>query len=264
MVIDVKIYPWDGVHNFEVKNIDLKVGDKVIVNTEFGLEAGEVVRLSKITPDNSGKIEKRLILGKATPQDLKAIERYKAKRDEALKFSRNEIKKLNLPMKLVDVQFSFDGSRVTFAFISEHRIDFREIVKNLSKHFQKSVRLQQIGSRDEAKKVKGCGSCGRELCCVKFLRDLGNVSLETARLQQLDQRGGSRLSGVCGRLRCCLAFEAELYQEMIKKMPALGETVLTKKGKGKVINLFILTQEVEVQLANEAKIRVPIKELKKI
>ena len=270
MVIRIKIFSWEKAINFETEETEFKIGDIVIVKTEFGVEAGEVVNFSKNIQKNSNEVLEESIIRKATQLDLETIEKYRTKGVEAFKFAREKIKELELKMKLAGAQFSFDGSKITFAFISDFRIDFRDLIKIFSKHFQKSIRFQQIGSRDEARQVSGYGFCGRELCCSRFLKTIGNVTIETAKIQQLDKRGSVMLSGVCGRLRCCLKFETEVYQELLKKMPAKGKIVYIKKNskgipnigkKGKVINLFPLSQKVEIELEDKTKMKMLVSDL---
>ena len=157
-------------------------------------------------------------------------------------------------MKLVDCGFSFDDTRLTFAFTSDTRVDFRELVKDLTRQFQKKIRLQQIGIRDTLKQVGGIGPCGRNLCCHRFLDDLGNISTDLARDQQIEQRGSDRLSGTCGRLKCCLAYEAEGYKDTAQKFPPVGTMIKTSQGKGKVINWNILKHSVDVRIDDETVI----------
>ena len=167
-------------------------------------------------------------------------------------------------MKLVDIHFSYDGKRITFAFIAEGRVDFRELVKDLTRKFQKSVRMHQIGVRDEARVAGDIGPCGRILCCKKILKgNYGGTTTEMAYAQQVAHRGLERLSGQCGRLKCCLKYELADYEELKKNLPAIDSIVKTSKGKGKVVGWEILKQVVKVDLGDRTIIEVPIKEIKK-
>jgi cell fate regulator YaaT (PSP1 superfamily) len=154
----------------------------------------------------------------------------------------------------VDVHFSFDDSRVTFAFIAEGRVDFRELLKDLNKSYKKNIRLQQIGIRDEIKISGDIGCCGRNLCCQSFYKDLGNITSDLAELQQVSHRGAERLSGVCGRLKCCLSYEKELYNELADKLPMIGEKLKTAHGRGSVIGWHVLRQSVDVLLDDKETI----------
>ena len=150
-------------------------------------------------------------------------------------------------LKLVGVNFSFDNSRVTFAFSAEGRVDFRELVKELTYHFNKSIRLNQIGTRDEAKTMGDCGPCGKSLCCKKFIKDFSSITSEMAETQQVVHRGSSRISGICGRLMCCLAYEQQGYEEMCKKLPAVGTRVNVDGKRGVIVGHHVLKQSVDVE-----------------
>jgi len=170
-------------------------------------------------------------------------------------------------MKLVDVHFSFDEKRVTFAFIAQGRVDFRELVKDLTRYYQKSIRLQQLGIRDEMKMCGDIGPCGRKLCCQGFVRDLGNITSEMAEEQQVAHRGSERLSGCCGRLRCCLSFEKNNYSELAKNLPELGAQVKTETGPGTVVGWHTLKQTVDVRVFDrkensEMVIELPLDKIK--
>jgi cell fate regulator YaaT (PSP1 superfamily) len=155
-------------------------------------------------------------------------------------------------MKLVDVHISLDGSNAVILFTADERVDFRELVKNLSRIFHRSVRMHQVGSRDEARKLGGCGVCGRDLCCLRFPGSLPSISIDMARVQQVAHRGSERISGVCGRLMCCLSYEAPQYQQMLIGMPEVRSSVKTKDGKGEVIELNVLTGDVKIRMSDGA------------
>ncbi|MEA1936753.1 MAG: regulatory iron-sulfur-containing complex subunit RicT [Patescibacteria group bacterium] len=217
MKISVEIFPLDNLRIYDSGNWGVEVGDIVIVNTDFGLESAEV---KKINVD--AKTEECLkITRKVTSIDIETIEKNKQKSKEAIDVCKNLVRECGLFMKIVGVHFSFDGGKITFLFIAEKRVDFRDLVRMLSKRFQKSIRLQQVGSRDEARGIGGFGVCGRELCCAKFLGSLKSVTTEDAKVQQIGQRGSDRISGLCGRLKCCLGFEAEQYRENLKNASKL-------------------------------------------
>ena len=221
MKISVEIFPLDNQRIYDSGNWSVEIGDIVIIGTDFGLESAEVKKINI-----SGKEECPKIVRKATSIDIETIERNRRKNKKAISICKNMVKECGLFMKIVGIHFSFDGGKIVFLFTAEKRVDFRDLVRMLSKHFQKSIRLQQVGSRDEAKGKGGFGVCGRELCCVKFLGTLKSVTTEDAKVQQIGQRGSDRISGLCGRLKCCLGFEAEQYREDLKNK--LDEKKVTK------------------------------------
>ena len=215
MIISAKIFSWDDAYVFDTNGWDVCEGDTVIVNFDSGIDNAVIAKINTEPKDK----EILRIVRKANASDLEICERNREKENEAVKLCRQMVKKRDLPMKIVDAHFSFDGGKVTFSFIAEKRVDFRELVKDLSKQFQRSIRLQQIGSRDEAKGKGGFGACGRSLCCMKFSGALQSVTIDDARLQQMGQRGSDRLSGLCNRLRCCLAFESAQYKKNLEDFP---------------------------------------------
>ncbi|MFH1366424.1 MAG: regulatory iron-sulfur-containing complex subunit RicT [Patescibacteria group bacterium] len=252
-MVRLKIFPWMETIA-PSPDFDLQIGDKVLVNTEIGPEIGTVTGF--LTEDGHECLTERKIIHPASAEDLKKGEELAARKGEAEEYCRKMIKKYVLPMKLIDAHFSFDGGRLTFAFVSDGRVDFRELVKDLTRHFKKSIRLQQIGMRDEARREGGFGACGRELCCTKFMNQLGNVTTELARDQQIAHRGSERLSGACGRLVCCLSFEEPMYKELMKNLPPLESEVKTKKGKGKVIAWNVMKQSYRVRLENGTEVEI--------
>lgn len=261
-IAGIRFHSQDKIYHFDQKDLKLNLGDIVIVETELGTEAGEVVSCNQEIDEK--KLEKPLkpVLRSATFTDLEKIKKYDEKADEAMDVCHKAIDKYDLPMKLIGAHFAFDGSRLTFYFTAESRIDFRNLVRDLTRHFQKSIRLQQIGSRDAAAKIGGYGICGCELCCARFLGKFESITVDMARAQQIVHRGSERLSGVCGRLMCCLAYESKLYQESLKKMPALGQEVKTSQGVGRVVARNILKQKVEVELDKENRVLFDVAEVR--
>ncbi|MCK4592300.1 stage 0 sporulation protein [Candidatus Parcubacteria bacterium] len=257
MKISAKILPWDNPLVFDSGSWDLAVGDIIIVNVDSGIESGVVEKINI-----ESKEEVPNIARKATIIDLETIEKNKKKSEDAVKICRNLVNERKLAMKIVNARFSFDGGRITFSFIAEKRVDFRDLVKNLSKKFQRSIRLQQIGSRDEARGKGGFGICGRELCCIKFSGNLKSVTTEDAKVQQMGQRGSERLSGLCGRLKCCLGFESEQYRKNLLKMPKLGEKFMIEGKEGRIVELDVLENKVIVEFKDKNKKKVHISELK--
>lgn len=241
----VNLYPWE---NPRLCSSDLEIaqGDKVIIEGDFGNDLG-IVTADKIKIQNKEE-QCQPILRRATDRDIEVWKKNQQKKQEMYKICRDEIKKLKLAMKLVDIALSLDGSNIVVIFSADERVDFRELVKSLSKKLRRSVRMHQIGSRDEARYRGGCGVCGRELCCAKFLKTLPSISIDKARVQQIAHRGSERISGQCGRLLCCLAYEAEQYQELMKGMPEIGKQVKIKGELGSVLEINVLTQEIKIKL----------------
>lgn len=257
--IKVKIFPWSEWLILNSGGIDFLAGDYAIIKTESGTEAVKIESVSENDVFDEGEGELKVVR-KATGEDLKRIKEFEENSAAADKFCREKIKKHNLPMKLIDTHFSFDGGRITFSFVADGRVDFRGLVKDLTRHFQKSVRLQQVGMRDEARREGGIGPCGRTLCCINYLKKLGNVTTDLARDQQIAHRGSERLSGVCGRLMCCLAYEEDYYKEMIRKFPPLESEVKIKKTRGRVVSWNILKKTYRVELENGTMVEKSINE----
>ena len=220
MLYGLKITDWDKIcfvpsHNLkdggEKTASTLKVGDKVLLKTSLGIDLAEVVSINgeESFSCETGSKQEAVILRKATKEDIRKDEylNQKKKIKQAIKESARYVKELNLPMKIIGAHFSFDGGRVTIFFTAPERIDFRELVKALSSHFHKSIRLYQVGVRQVFELEGDIGPCGYPLCCRCFLRDFDKVSIKAAVEQNLAHRGMERLTGVCGRLKCCLLFE---------------------------------------------------------
>lgn len=250
----VQFSPWDKMYYFDTQGFKYSSGNKVAVQTESGLEIGEIIgfkEIDKKDPDIQGEEQKlKPILRIATKEDLEKIER-RAEKQRAITACKDLIIRHSLPMKLVDVRYSYDGSRLTFAFIADGRVDFRDLVKDLTKQFNCVIRLQQIGIRDEAKMSGDFGHCGMPLCCGRFLKELSSITSEMADLQQCSHRGSDRLSGVCGRLMCCLSYESSGYKELSKKLPAIGTRVNVDGKRGVVVGHHVLKQSVNVEFQGE-------------
>lgn len=256
-IAQIQFSPWDKAYNFsfEKDEIDLELKDMVVVKTELGMEIGEVVAIlsekEAIEDDKDFDISKvKPILRLATKHDLSGLP-DKEEKDQALVFCKKTKDRFNLSMKFIGVHFSFDGSRITFAFIADGRVDFRELVKELTRHFGRTIRLQQIGIRDEAKIMGDCGHCGKELCCRGHLQNLCSITSEMADIQQCAHRGSDRISGVCGRLMCCLAYEQCGYEDSAKKLPPIGTRVNVDGKRGVVVGHHVLKQSVDVEFDNE-------------
>jgi len=253
----VRIYSWEIPKLYE-SEIELSRGEMVIVAGENSNELGIV---EEVEPD--GKNEQAgKILRVATQRDREVFNSYQEQRQELTDKCKSIVKKSSLEMKIVDSRISLDGKQIIFAFTADGRVDFRELVKELAKEFKKMIRIQQIGTRDEARNLGGYGVCGRDLCCVKFSGSIQSITTDMARIQQIAHRGTERISGLCGRLMCCLAYEAEQYKEMLEGMPEIYSVIMTPNGKGTVIEINAVTQKVTVKLENGEYASFDKKELK--
>jgi cell fate regulator YaaT (PSP1 superfamily) len=248
-IAQVQFAPWDKKYNFTVGELILKVQDAVIVTTDLGQELGHVTSFLELEPDESDK-EIKPIIRKAQPGDLERLP-SEDKKKEALAYCQELVEKYKLPMKLVDVRYALDGGRITFAFVSDNRVDFRQLVKDLTAHFNSNIRLNQIGSRDEARACGDCGHCGRDLCCKGFIKEFSSITSEMAEAQQVVHRGSDRISGACGRLMCCLSYEYDGYRELAKKLPPIGARVNVDGKRGEVIGWHVLKQSVDVKFKGE-------------
>jgi len=255
-----KVHSWENASEI-ASDIDLASGDVVILETGEGHVEGAIVSSGESSSRKKDSASGR-ILRKANLNDLKIMKAHREKAAQAADFCRKEIKRLNLPMKIIDADYSFDGGGILFAFIADGRIDFRDLVKNLSRKFQRSIRLHQVGARDESRQRGGYGICGRELCCVKFKNNLPSITSDMAKIQQIGHRGSERISGVCGRLMCCLAFEADQYREILEKYPAPGKSVSYKGKAGIVREINALSGEIKLELEDKSVLMVKLSEIK--
>lgn len=255
-VVGIRFHQAGKIYYFDAAGIPVQLNDSVIVDTNRGQELGQVV----ISPGQvlSANIAEPLkpVIRKATDDDMKQAEQRKAKNETALIRSQELIEKLNLPMKPVDAQYNLDSSHLTVFFSAEKRVDFRELVKELSRSLKTHVELRQIGARDEAKHIGGLGKCGLALCCTTFLSEFTPVSIKMAKEQNITLNP-MKTSGLCGRLLCCLGYEYEQYRDMKEKLPSIGQEVLTSLGKAKVIGLNTLKEAVSLQLESGAIVEMP-------
>ncbi len=258
-VLLLKIRPWESSHSVR-SNFPLSKGDVIIVETTEGTESAIVEDVFDAEKEIAASAESVKILRKANLRDLRLLEEHCKKEKNAIELCRKEARKYNLLMKIVGCKYSVEGGSITFAFIADGRVDFRSLVKDLSKIFQRSIRLHQIGARDEAREKGGVGICGRELCCIKFKGNLPSISSDMAKIQQIIRRGSQRISGSCGRLMCCLAFEAEFYQKIFEKMPPLGSEISIKGAKGILKDVNALSGKVEVELSDKSILRANLED----
>lgn len=249
-IVGVRFKPVGKIYYFNPAGLEINENDKVIVETARGIEFAEVVLVKEI---NDGEFEKPLkdIVRIATSKDEEVNAENRKKEKDAFKVCEEKIQKHGLEMKLVDAEYTFDGSKLLFYFTAEGRIDFRELVKDLATIFRTRIELRQIGVRDEAKTVGSIGVCGRNICCSQFMGEFAPVSIKMAKEQGLSLNP-TKISGACGRLMCCLNYEQEGYEYMLKKLPRMGATVKTPSGDGKVESISVLKNKVYVRIENSS------------
>ena len=235
------------VYFFNPKWLEVKKGDKVIVETVQGEEFGEVVIPNRKVEDEKIVAQLKNVLRLANEKDKARFEDCKKKEEEAIKLCNKKIKEHKLDMTLTDVEYKFDNSKIIFFFTADGRIDFRDLVKDLASVYKTRIELRQIGVRDEVKRIGGNGVCGRELCCCSFLNDFETVSIKMAKEQNISLNP-AKISGNCGRLMCCLKYEQEVYEDKLKRLPSIGSTVKTPDGKGEVDGIETLKEKVRVKL----------------
>jgi cell fate regulator YaaT (PSP1 superfamily) len=240
------------VYYFDPGEFELSHGENVIVETGRGVEYGTVRGGIRDIPESEFGKSLKKVIRKATARDAEKNKTNLAKKDDAMSVCREKIAGRKLDMKLIDVEFTFDDSKVIFYFTADSRVDFRELVKDLAGVFKKRIELRQVGVRDEAKMLGGIGSCGRGLCCNGWLQDFEPVSIKMAKVQNLSLNP-TKISGCCGRLMCCLKYENDIYQEMKKGMPNQGEIIETKEGRAKVIEVNILMSTIKTRLVEEER-----------
>lgn len=249
-VIGVRFRTAGKIYFFSPGQFDIKQGDNVIVETARGVEFGRVVSGVKEVAEEDVIQPLKSVIRIATEQDQKVVNKNKQKEKEAFKICLEKIRKHGLEMKLIDVEYTFDGNKILFYFTADGRIDFRELVKDLAAVFRTRIELRQIGVRDETKIRGGIGICGRPLCCSTYLTEFSAVSIKMAKEQNLSLNP-TKISGVCGRLMCCLKYEQDTYEYLNSRMPSVGEKVKTPEGIiGEVKSVSVLRQLVRVVIDN--------------
>ena len=256
-VIGVRFRTAGKIYYFGPKDIEFKRSDHVIVETARGVEYGTVVLPNMEVDDKKITQPLKSVIRKATPDDDEREKRNREKEKDAYKVCLEKIRKHGLEMKLINAEYTFDNNKVLFYFTADGRVDFRELVKDLAGVFRTRIELRQVGVRDETKILGGMGICGRPLCCHSYLSDFAPVSIKMAKEQSLSLNP-TKISGICGRLMCCLQNEAEVYEELNRKLPRVGDTVTTPDGlKGEVRETNVLKQlvKVVVEIDDEKELR---------
>ncbi|MBN1189844.1 MAG: stage 0 sporulation family protein [Dehalococcoidales bacterium] len=259
-IVGVRFKKAGKVYYFDPCGIDCKIQDFVVVQTARGVEMGQVMISPKQILASEISSELKPILRKANEEDVKRSDGFTAKESGAMEECDRMIKRLNLPMKLVSAEYNLDGGRLTFYFTAEERVDFRELVRELTAFFKTRIELRQIGPRDQAKIVGGLGRCGRSLCCGSFLTEFSPVSIKMAKEQDLPL-DPMKISGVCGRLQCCLAFESAQYHEAKALLPRKGVQVKTPNGPGIVTGGNPLKETIQVELESKASAEFPLNQI---
>lgn len=246
-IVTVRFNKTGKAYFFDPSGLTITADQNVIVETANGIEYAICQNGNHKVPDDAVVSELRPVLRIATEEDDKKLKAAKDSEKEAFDFCLERIEYLDLKMKLVNVECSFDGNKMLFFFTSDGRVDFRELVKDLASKFRTRIELRQIGVRDEAKLLGGIGICGRQFCCTQFLKDFHPVSIKMAKTQGLSLNP-TKISGACGRLMCCLKYEEAAYENLVKKAPKLGAFVETPYGKGTVTNVNLLRSQAKVRL----------------
>ena len=249
-IVGVRFKRPGKIYFFDSGNLKLNYHDKVIVETSMGKDLGEVASYKRNMPEDNLANPLKKIIRIATSKDLKHYDENKKKEEEAFRICEEKIKKYKLDMHLIDVEYTFDNTKILFYFTADGRIDFRDLVKELASIFKTRIELRQIGVRDEVKRIGGNGVCGRELCCCSFLSDFETVSIKMAKEQNI-ALNPSKISGNCGRLMCCLKYEQEVYEDKLKRLPKIGSTVKTDDGEGIVDSVETLKEIVRVKFKDE-------------
>ena len=245
-VIGIKFNNTGKVYFFDPKGNKLSVGDGAVVETARGTEFGYVAVANRQASDEEIIAPLKPIIRRATPQDFDRLEKNKQKEKEAYKIAVEQIREHKLDMKLINTEYTFDGSKILFYFTAEGRVDFRELVKSLASIFKTRIELRQMGVRDEAKTLGAIGGCGRELCCSTFLSDFHPVSIRMAKDQGLSLNP-TKISGICGRLMCCLQYEQDAYEDLLKKVPNKGTLVEYNGERGVVNDVYVLKGIIKVK-----------------
>jgi len=258
--VGISFRPGGKIYLYDPEDLPLVPGDEVIVPASGGVEFGRVVTSIREISDEELEEPLKKVIRRATSRDREQLKRNERKKEEAFRTAKRMIREHGLPMKLIDVDYAFEGSNIIFYFTSEGRVDFRELVKDMVSHFRTRIELRQVGVRDEAKMVGGLGPCGRDLCCSLFLEDFEPVSIKMAKEQELPLNP-SKISGICGRLMCCLKYEEDVYEEFNKGAPPLGSSIKMDEGEGRVVGYQVPKNLVIVELESGQKVEVALEQL---
>lgn len=256
-IVSVRFKDSGKIYYFSPGEYKISPGEYVIVETARGVECAKAVSGNKTVEENAIVSPLKPVLRVATKQDIETLENNRVKEKEAYEICSRKIKEHGLDMSLSEVEYSFDGSKITFYFTADGRVDFRELVKDLAATFRTRIELRQIGVRDEAKMIGGLGICGRPFCCSTFLKDFHSVSIKMAKSQGISLSPG-KISGSCGRLMCCLQYEQNSYDYLEKITPRRGSVVDCKEGRGTVVDYSLITGKLKVMLDSSVEGAAPV------
>ena len=245
------------VYYFDPGELTIREGDCVIAETARGIEFGEVMMGPREIPESELVAPLKRVIRVATGDDLECAAANRDNEKHAFEVCQKKIAEHELPMKLLEAEYSFDGTMITFSFSAEGRVDFRELVKDLASTLKTKVQLHQIGVRDEAKLIGGYGTCGRELCCTNFLSNFDPISMKMAKDQSLFLNP-AKFSGVCGKLMCCLRYEHEHYKDARDRLPAIGAFVPTERGLGKIMDVNVISGILTVETEGPVILNIPM------
>ena len=249
-IVGVRFKKPGKIYFFDPGRLKIEKNTYVIVETSSGEEYGEAVIVNRLIPEDKIVSPLKPVIRIATRGDIRHNEDNKRREKEAMKICLEKIKEHKLKMKLIDVEYKFDNTKILFYFTADGRIDFRELVKDLAAIFKVIIELRQIGVRDEIKRMGGNGVCGRELCCCSFLGNFEAVSIKMAKEQNISLNP-SKISGNCGRLMCCLKYEQNVYEEKLERLPKIGAIVETDDGVGEVVGIEILKEIIKVKFKED-------------
>ena len=259
-IVGVRFHQAGKVYYFDAGDIPVEVNDDVVVETSRGLELGKVVISPQQVLSSALTEPLKAVVRKAQDEDIEQAQQQQEKARKALAKCHESIERLGLPMKPISAQYNLDGSHLAIFFSAEKRVDFRELVRELSRSLKARVELRQVGARDEAKLVGGLGRCGFPLCCTTFLCEFAPVSIRMAKEQDI-ALNPMKTAGICGRLLCCLGYEYEQYRDMKEKLPQLGQEVSTALGKAKVVGSNVLKETVSAQLETGVTVEFSLDEI---
>ena len=243
-VVGIRFKKAGKMYYFDPAGIKLEKEDGAIVETARGIEYGTVIKGNSFVPEEAIVPPLKQVMRRATEEDTKSVEQNHKKETEAFGICLEKISRLGLDMKLVDVEMTFDRNKLIFYFTSDGRVDFRELVKDLVREYHTRIELRQIGVRHETQMLGAVGSCGMVCCCRRFLRKFVPVTIKMAKEQNLSLNP-TKISGICGRLMCCLKYEEDVYEELNKKLPRVGDIISTPDGTGEILTTNVLMQQVK-------------------
>ena len=254
-VVGISLPDNKQIYYFNPKDFELKRNITVIVETERGLQFGKVELPPFEIDERTLRSELKDVIRISTKKDYVDHKKNLKDSEDALKKCRELVKKLDLDMQIMDASFTFDRSQLIFRFLSDSRVDFRKLARELANSYKTRIELRQVGVRNKAKEIGGCGLCGRQLCCSRFGADFTSVSINMAKNQNLSLNP-NKINGVCGRLLCCLKYENDMYKEYRKELPKVGELIETENGMGKVISVDIINKKYTISVPNIGEVEV--------